>query len=280
MQNSPNNLTSHLVTKPSEGFGKGYTKITEAGDKSAGGLDTQMDFGILVHGPNDPIEETHPKESVWVLIRGEAQISAGDQNQVLKRESIFDEAPTAIHVGPDTPLSIIPVSEEVEWAITRTTNDKKLTTRIYTPDNLSPEYRGAGLVQNACLRNVRLIFDYDTNPEANLVIGEVVNYPGKWSSYPPHHHDQPEIYHYRFTEAQGYGHAELGDSVFKVQQNDSMIIPPQLDHAQVSAPGYGMWYLWVIRHLENNPYTGFEFTADHAWILDEGNQGWEPKDDR
>ena len=135
------------------------------------------------------------------------------------------------------------------------------------------------MVQDACRRNVRLIFDYDNNPESNLVLGEVVNYPGRWSSYPPHHHDQPEIYYYRFTEPQGYGHAELGDSVFKVQQNDTMIIPPQLDHAQVSAPGYGMWYLWVIRHLEGNPYTGFEFTEDHAWTLDPANQGWEPQED-
>ena len=159
-----------------------------------------------------------------------------------------------------------------------TDNSKDLESVVYTPDKLAPEYRGAGLVQDACLRNVRLIFDYSVNPDSNLVIGEVVNYPGRWSSYPPHHHDQPEIYHYRFTKPQGYGHAELGDEVFKVQHNDTVVIPPQLDHAQVSAPGYGMWYLWVIRHFEGNPYTGFEFTEDHAWTLSPDDQGWKPEE--
>ena len=52
-------------------------------------------------------------------------------------------------------------------------------------------------------------------------MGEVVTAPGGWSSYPPHHHEQPEIYHYRFTEPQGYGHAECGDDVFKVRQYDT-----------------------------------------------------------
>jgi 5-deoxy-glucuronate isomerase len=132
------------------------------------------------------------------------------------------------------------------------------------------------LVQDACLRNVRLIFDRAARPEANLVVGEVVNYPGRWSSYPPHHHDQPEIYHYRFTDPRGYGHAELGDTVLKVRTGDTVFIPPGLDHAQVSAPGYGMYYLWTIRHLPGNPYTGFTFNEDHRWTLDPKQQGWMP----
>jgi 5-deoxy-glucuronate isomerase len=273
------NLSPHHLGLADQGFAPGYTKITEDGDATVGGLDTQMDFGIQVQEAGQTIEESHPKESVWVLVRGEVKVSLDGQEKVLKRSSLFDEAPTAIHLGPDTNVRIEPLSAEVEWAVARTVNNRKLVARFYTPDTLSPEYRGAGLVQDACLRNVRLIFDYSTNPEANLVIGEVVNYPGRWSSYPPHHHDQPEIYHYRFTKPQGYGHAELGEEVFKVQQNDTVIIPPQLDHAQVSAPGYGMWYLWVIRHLDNNPYTGFEFTEDHAWTLEPDDQGWEPKED-
>jgi 5-deoxy-glucuronate isomerase len=48
------------------------------------------------------------------------------------------------------------------------------------------------------------------------------------------------------------------------------------DHAQVSAPGYGMYYLWVVRHLPGNPYKGFEFTEEHKWLLDAKNQGWLP----
>lgn len=275
---SKSHSTPHLIPSAAASAGSGFSPITRAGDASQGGLDTQMDFGTHVHGPGEPIEETNPKESVWVLLNGEAKVTVEGEEYALKRGSIFDDPPTAIHLAPNTPVRIEPQSDSVEWAVTRTTNDKPITSTVYTPEDLAPEYRGAGLVQDACLRNVRLIFDYSVNPDSNLVIGEVVNYPGRWSSYPPHHHDQPEIYHYRFTKPQGYGHAELGDAVFKVTQNDTMIIPPQLDHAQVSAPGYGMWYLWVIRHLDGNPYTGFEFTPDHEWTLDGDDQGWKPED--
>ena len=271
-------MTPHLIPSSSNWTGHGYTKITEAGNPSAGGLDTQMDFGIKAHGRSETIDEANPKETVWVLLRGAAKVQVDGSTHELKRDSIFDDPPTAIHLGPGVRIVIEPLSDEVEWAITRTDNSKDIESVVYTPDKLTPEYRGAGLVQDACLRNVRLIFDYSVNPDSNLVIGEVVNYPGRWSSYPPHHHDQPEIYHYRFTKPQGYGHAELGDKVFKVQHNDTIVIPPQLDHAQVSAPGYGMWYLWVIRHLNGNPYTGFKFTEDHAWTLSPDDQGWKPEE--
>lgn len=268
----------HLIQKPADCFATGYTKITADGESESGGLDTQMDFGIQVMSAGQMIDETHPKETVWLLLSGHAKVTVEGRESLLRRESIFDEAPRAIHLGPETQVGMEALSERVEWAVVRTVNERKLPSKIYTPERLVPEYRGKGLVQNACLRNVRLVFDYSTNPDSNLVIGEVVNYPGRWSSYPPHHHEQPEIYHYRFTEPQGYGHAELGDEVFKVRQNDTIIIPPQLDHAQVSAPGYGMWYLWVIRHLKDNPYTGFEFTPEHTWTLDSTKQGWEPEE--
>lgn len=173
-------------------------------------------------------------------------------------------------------MKIKPLSEKVEWAVARTTNPKSFEPRLFLPNELQPEYRGKGLAQDACLRNVRLIFDLEQRPESNLVIGEVINYPGRWSSYPPHHHQQPEIYHYRFSKPQGYGHSELGDDVLKVRNYDTVKIPGGKDHAQVSAPGYAMYYLWIIRHMENNPYRGFEFTKDHEWVLDPHQQGWSP----
>src|SRR5690606_38822643 len=100
---------------------------------------------------------------------------------------------------------------------------------------------------------------------------------GRWSSYPPHHHAQPEIYHYRFTMPQGYGHAEVGEAVHKVRQGDTVMIPGGMDHAQVSAPGYGMYYLWVVRHLEGSLFTGYEFTKDLDMLVNPEKQCWKPK---
>ncbi len=262
---------------PRPDFPSGYTAVTRAqSPQVVTTREPELDFGIWKLSAGETFAETHPSETAWVLLHGEAELEFAGRRERVRRGSLFDEAPTALHLGPDTPVTIRTLASGTEWAVVRTVNERRFAPRLYRPADLSPEYRGAGLVQNACLRNVRLIFDYTTRPEANLVLGEVVNYPGRWSSYPPHHHDQPEIYHYRFTHPDGYGHAELGDHVVKVRANDTTVIPPGLDHAQVSAPGYGMYYLWFIRHLPGNPYTGFTFSAEHRWTLDPTQQGWLP----
>ena len=156
-------------------------------------------------------------------------------------------------------------------------NDKSFSCRFFFPGDVPNEHRGAGQVGGTCLRFVRTIFDgASSEAEAQLVLGEVVTMPGRWSSYPPHHHPQPEIYHYRFTEPQGYGHAELGETVLKVRQYDTVKIFDGYDHAQCAAPGYGMYYSWVIRHLPDRPYTIPEFTEEHRWIMEDSARFWGP----
>ena len=262
---------------PRAGFPAGHTRITaESIPGKPRVTNPLMDFGIVRLAPNAPFTETPRKESAWILLHGAAEIAFPGRRARVRRKSIFDEAPTALHVGPGTPVMIRALTAGAEFAVVRTSNARTFAPKLFLPSDITPEYRGAGLVQNACLRNVRLVFDRAARPESNLVVGEVVNYPGRWSSYPPHHHDQPEIYHYRFTHPDGYGHAELGDDVLKVRGHDTLVIPPGRDHAQVSAPGYGMYYLWMIRHLPGNPYTGFTFAKEHQWTLNPKKQGWKP----
>lgn len=232
-----------------------------------------MDFEIRRLGKSNVVSLTASAETLWVLLGGTADVTLGAQTAAVSRSSVFDDGPYALHCGAGEHLKIRGASE---WAVIRTTNSRKLGARIYRNDEFTAEDRGAGLAQGACRRLVRTIFDHSTRPDSQLVVGEVVNFPGRWSTYPPHHHAQPEIYHYRFTEPQGYGHAELGDAVFKVRHGDTIKIPGGLDHSQVSAPGYGMYYLWVIRHLPRRPYKKFTFTPAHTWLLDPQNQGWQP----
>jgi 5-deoxy-glucuronate isomerase len=262
-----------LVRAAAAGFAPGWTAVVHESDAArAPGLD----LGILRLTAGARCEERLEKESAWVLLHGRARVRYDGQRALVERRSLFDEAPTVLHLGPDTALSVESLGGGSEWAVARATNARPFAPRLFRPEAVRPEYRGAGLAQGACLRNVRLVFDAAVRPEANLVLGEVVNYPGRWSSWPPHHHPQPEIYHYRFTEPQGYGHAELGDRVFKVRHGDTLCIPAGATHAQAAAPGYGMWYLWVVRHLPGAPYRGFDYEPEHAWMLDPAQQGWEP----
>jgi len=262
-----------LVSRFRSGFPPGYTAITREGEEP---FDTGMDFGVHRLGRGETLEETDPKETAWLLLEGEAEVEWDGEKARVRRASLFDEAPTALHVPARTRVRLRTEGAGSEWVVVRAANERRFAAKLFRPEELKPEYRGAGLVQGASLRNVRLIFDDANRPEANLVLGEVVNYPGRWSSYPPHHHPQAEIYHYRFTLPQGYGHAELGDEVYKVRSYDTIKITGGVSHAQVSAPGYGMYYVWAVRHLPGNRYTGFRFTEEHRWVLDPAHQGWRP----
>ncbi len=265
-----------LNSKYRDGFPEGYTQITSELDPIG------VEFGILRLKAGQEFIERFAGEVVWLLMSGEAAVAHRKSEDskpgaaAIQRKSLFDDEPTALHVSIGTTVALKAITD-CEFSVIRTENNEKFETKLFLPSDVKPEYRGKGLVQDACLRNVRLVFDRENRGQSRLVIGEVVNYPGRWSSYPPHHHDQPEIYHYRFTMPQGYGHGEVGEDVFKIRNGDTLSIQGGQDHAQVSAPGYGMYYLWIVRHLENNPYMGFEFTEEHRWVLDPKNQGWEPK---
>jgi len=235
----------------------------------------RMDFGLLRLGKGESHRITGRAESVAVLLQGQARARWADEEVTVSRRSVFDSGPWTLSAGREQNATIEAVSE-CEWAIVRTTNSTAQGIRLYRPGDCRAEDRGKGLAQGACRRLVRTIFDFEARPDSAFVIGEVVNLPGRWSSYPPHHHPQPEIYHYRFTEPQGYGHAEIGDDVHRVVSGDTTVIPSGLDHAQVSAPGYGMYYLWIVRHLPNDPYRGFTPTPAHEWMLNPERQGWKP----
>lgn len=265
-----------IVRAPARGFGLGCTSVVRDGNLGVGRHSTGMDFAILRLGAGKEWAESTRLETVLVLLHGSVEVRMGDKTHAASRTSLFEESPVTFHCGTGTALRVRAVRTRAEFALIRASNPRKLPVRCYAAADVATEDRGAGLVQGACRRLVRTIFDYRTRPDSSLVVGEVVNYPGRWSSYPGHHHPQPEIYHYRFTRLQGYGHAEAGEEVFKVREGDTLCIRGGVDHAQVSAPGYGMYYLWVVRHLPRRPYKGFTFTAQHRWLLDPAEQGWQP----
>lgn len=266
-------LASCLIRPPGKTFPPGTTPISREDKEPAGTFNVGMDFEIRRLGRGERLQQVSRKESVWVLLNGNARVLIQGNATEVSRSSLFEQGPYVLHCGGGEPVDISGASE---WAVVHAHNPRPLGTRLYLNNEFTAEDRGADLAQGACRRLVRTVFDHGSRPESTLVVGEVVNFPGKWSTYPPHHHAQPEIYHYRFTEPQGYGHAELGENVLKVRHGDTIKIPGGLDHSQVSAPGYGMYYLWVIRHLPRRPYKGFTFTAAHRWLLDSKNQGWQP----
>jgi 5-deoxy-glucuronate isomerase len=264
-------LTAHRA-----GFGPGLTAVTRFDESDATGIA----MAALVLRAGERHVEAVPHESAWLLVAGEVEVEAGGATHRLARASLFDDAPSCLQIAAGESVRITAASA-AELLVFRVENAARFAPRVYRPSDVRREDRGAGQVGGACHRIVRTIFDRANAPrESCLVLGEVVNFPGRWSSYPPHHHPQPEMYHYRFTAPQGFGHAELGEQVVKVRGYDTVKISDGVDHPQVAAPGYGMWYAWVIRHLPGRPYDVPEFDPEHTWIMQPDAAVWQARRER
>lgn len=251
---------------------EGVHPITVAGEAED---DTGIDFGVLKLGSGQQWMIRTTQETAVVLFSGSIKLSVNDSLPIFaKRSSLFDEQPFCLHVPLNTKVTLL-ACEAAELAITGTENPLTFPVQIILPEKMVSEHRGADWVDQSCYRLVRTILDRSNTPhECQLVVGEVVNFPGRWSSYPPHHHPHPEIYHYRFTDDRGYGFCQLGEEVYRVRSHDTVKILNNVDHPQCAAPGYGMYYLWIIRHLPSLPYTSPEFTEEHSWVMQHAESPW------
>lgn len=252
-------------------FGYGYNSITEMDGKHS---DMLMDFGILKFRNGQEEVNNENKERAYLLIHGQIVFEWEGNKAEVKRTSCFDENPWCLHVPSNIEVKITALKDDTELVVQKTFNDKNFPSRLYTQEECRSEQFGAGTMNETSTRTVRTIFDYSNAPYSNLVIGEVIDHPGKWSSYPPHHHPQPEVYHFRFYPDNGFGYSEQGEDVYKVRNNDTVTIRGDLSHPQVSAPGYAMYYCWMIRHLKDNPFNDRIFVEEHKWLLDKNAKIW------
>lgn len=221
-------------------------------------------------------QDTSPLESALLVFRGGARLRTAELEVRARRDDPFAALSHVLLVPPREPVTV-EAEADVEVLRVTTANDARFAPRAFGPDDAFVDRRGEDGGDGAAFRFVRTYFDRrNAPPESRLVVGEVVNLPGRWSSYPPHHHAQPELYHYRFRPEHGYGHAEHGDDVFKVRHGDTLRIAPGHDHAQCAAPGYAMLYVWAIRHLDGQPYEGPTFAPDHEGAIAPHAPVWSP----
>ena len=267
-------MNNTKLIKSKNNYKTGYNSITEQGEKYPQML---MDFGILKMNQGQIFEECKPMEAAYLLLQGKIEIACGSIKQTINRNNCFDDGPFVLHVPQNTDVKIQSLSDDTEICISRTTNTTDFDIKLYGPDEVIDEYRGKGTMQETSTRIVRTIFDKSNAPWSNLVLGEVIGFPGKWSSYPPHHHPQPEIYYYKLNPENGFAYAENGDDVFKIHNNDISLITEGQTHPHVTAPGYALWYLWVIRHLDDNPYITPIFVDEHVWVTDPDAKFWPEK---
>lgn len=266
-----------IIRREGKPFERGYTPITEIDGAHSNML---MDFGILKLGPEDSFTNRDEKERAFLLMTGrvrfEWEADGKELSEEIERNDLLDEEPFALHLPTGTPVTITSLGRETEIAVQKVNNPKIFAPKLWKPGDYRADRFGEGTLQDTSTRTVRTIFDASNHQESNMVLGEVINHPGKWSSYPPHDHPQPEVYHYRFFPQHGFGHAEKENEVFKVFNGDSYAIPPGVTHSQCAAPGYAMYYIWMIPHLPNDRFGADSriFRNEHTWVMDASAPIW------
>ena len=246
-------------------FEKGYNEMVSSLDNPEM---MGLDFGILSLGKGDRMSFSYPQEVVYDLLSGSVTFSFEGHSESVARRDCFHEGAILLHVPQNTPVSIESSSEKTEVAVARTANPKKFAARLMRPEDClcANEKRGYDQLNGCAARVARTFFDRSNCPETNFFIGETIHEPGRWSSYPPHQHIEPEMYYYKFLPENGYGLAEFGDDAFKVKNNDLLGMPENVTHSQAAAPGYAEFFLWCIRLRDDKPIVT-TIVKEYEWVL-------------
>ena len=111
------------------------------------------------------------------------------------------------------------------------------------------------------------------------MLGETYGCAGQWSSYPSHKHDtdnmpyevnMEEIYHFKVNPGQGFGiQVMYNDDMtmresYIVKDGDSIAIKEGY-HPVAAAPGYCVYYLWVMAGTSGRRLTPCD-DPNHAWV--------------
>jgi 5-deoxy-glucuronate isomerase len=248
----------------------GFTSLVKAGDA---GL-KYIDFGMLSLGKGKRFKiSAADKETSLVLLLGAAVLHGiGKPATIGPRKSFFDEKPWTVMLPAGSSCEI-EATEDCEIAIGQAPSKRKGEAIVVGPDKVKELTLGRGSWQ----RTARIMVDENV-PADLLFIGEALTDDGRWSSYPPHRHEKDdlpdevemeEIYYFHFDRPQGFGIQKVYtddrsiDETVTVGERDAVLVPRGY-HPVVCAPGYKMYYLWIMAG-KNRKFLQ-RLDPDHAWV--------------
>ena len=190
------------------------------------------------------------------------------------RSSVFEALGYAVYAPPAATVALTSVDGPAELAVCSApleAGGQAARARVVRPE----DQRVADVGSGNWARSVRTMLGPE-HPAGRLIVGETINPPGNWSSYPPHKHDThdpprevqlEEIYYFKTEPVQGFGvqikYDEQHTECCIVRDGDTVAIKSGY-HPVVAAPGYALYYLWVMagRGREMAPY----LDPRHAWV--------------
>ncbi len=209
------------------------------------------------------------KETAILLLSGKIKFSYAGKNETVSRKDMFSEDASCLHFPKGIRVKITALSD-AEIIEQSTVNDRAFDVKLYRPEDIQFFISCQGKWENTAVRDVKTIFDYTNAPYSNMVLGEVIARQGRWWSYIPHNHPQPEVYYYKFMRPEGFGACFIGETAYTIKDGSFGAFPGGLNHPQVTAPGYPMYCCWMIRHLDGNPWTDRIDDPRYTWLNEKG----------
>jgi Uncharacterized enzyme involved in inositol metabolism len=234
------------------------------------GLDTaELDAG-------ETFSADDARETVVVILSGVVDAVANNATlgRAGGRSSVFEGPGDAVYAPPGSSLRLT-AHGHAELAIATAPLDGReaAAPRIIRP----ADQRIADVGSGNWKRSVRTMLGPE-HPAGRLLLGETINPPGNWSSYPPHKHDveRPpeevrleEVYLFKVDPPSGFGvqiQYVNGDAKAFTVGNDDVAVIREGYHPVVAAPGYSLYYLWVMAG-EGRQMIAYLDPA-HAWVAE------------
>ncbi|MEA3344985.1 MAG: 5-deoxy-glucuronate isomerase [Chloroflexota bacterium] len=250
---------------------EGYTPLVSPEEE---GLE-YLEVGILKLPAGASYSTTaEDSETALVILSGRATVEAGGERWggLGGREDVFQGPGDSVYVPLDASYTVT-AETDLEVGVCKALTDFRGEPRLVRSDEGDTAWRGRRNFERH-IRNVML----DNVQAGRLLVGETINPPGNWSSFPPHKHDEvipgvetklEEVYLYKITPQQGFGIQRLYtaegdmDEAFVLQNNDAVIFPRGY-HPVVAAPGYKLYYLWALAGEERRMQPHDD--PQHEWV--------------
>jgi 5-deoxy-glucuronate isomerase len=245
---------------------------------TAGGSTAHITLSLADLAAGETLEVAAESESAAVVLTGRVDAAAGGAPLGVAggRSSVFEAPGDTVYAPPGTATTLTAngdgaVQVAVAEAVAEPTPDAPPARVIRSTDQ-----RIADVGQGNWSRTVRTILGPE-DAAVRLLLGETINPPGNWSSYPPHRHDRhdpprevnlEEVYLFKVDPPGGFGvqiRYDLGgaEEAFLVSDDDVAVIRAGF-HPVVAASGYALYYLWVMAGEGRvmMPY----LDPAHAWV--------------
>ena len=226
----------------------------------------------LAEGASETVGDDGEMCAVVLVGTVEVTVDGTSLGIAVRSGDVFDSLAEAVYVPPGQMLELRAVSDAVLALAAAPVSDRK-----------AGRGRNDPAERPACAqrRHGQLVAHHSHPAGARrrgwtTIVGETINPPGNWSSYPPHKHDRhappeevalEEVYFYRFKPESGFGvqllYDDTGERAQIVRDGDVIVIPSGY-HPVVAAPGYTLYYLGA--HGGPGTCSGAYLDPWHAWI--------------